>query len=335
MAQAAAGIKGAQVRNRLAEMQMGAAREKLGREEDLRGYLARAAGMEQPLEMMPQVAEAGGLEAMAGLQKIYAPTSPKLTKIREGAPGGMVRDVFVDPTTGMRGAEGEAYFPSAGLADIAPALSGEGPSISARQRQIEKMRTEGEKKAAKVRGQYEDAKKMSLDLDRFLALNETVQTGSLYGTNLAQTTAATMLPDVAEMKAIQDRLTPQMRQGMPGAASDRDVAMFRGATVGLGKPKEANANIVRAHAIQTQNLKDKADFIAWHQEKFGQAGASADRKWSKYLKENEIFDHKADRGAYKLNPSRIDWESWFIGGQREPESAICRRSRREGRTRIL
>lgn len=71
MSQQAAAIKGAGMRNRLAEMQMGAAREKMGREESLRNYLAQAAGMDQPLEMMPQVAEVGGLEAMAGLKKLY------------------------------------------------------------------------------------------------------------------------------------------------------------------------------------------------------------------------------------------------------------------------
>lgn len=44
--------------------------------------------------------------------------------------------------------------------------------------------------------------------------------------------------------AILNRLTPAQRQGMPGAASDRDVAMFRGALPQLGQTKEGQRTIM-------------------------------------------------------------------------------------------
>ena len=44
--------------------------------------------------------------------------------------------------------------------------------------------------------------------------------------------------------AILNRLTPAQRQGMPGAASDRDVAMFRGALPSLGQTKEGQKIIL-------------------------------------------------------------------------------------------
>lgn len=44
--------------------------------------------------------------------------------------------------------------------------------------------------------------------------------------------------------AILNRLTPAQRQGMPGAASDRDVAMFRGALPTLGQTKEGQKTIL-------------------------------------------------------------------------------------------
>ena len=53
---------------------------------------------------------------------------------------------------------------------------------------------------------------------------------------------------LAEMEAFSsviDRLTPQMRQGMPGAASDRDVAIFKNALPSMIKTPEGNAIVIQ------------------------------------------------------------------------------------------
>lgn len=52
---------------------------------------------------------------------------------------------------------------------------------------------------------------------------------------------------LAEMEAFSsviDRLTPQMRQGMPGAASDRDVAIFKNALPSMLKTPEGNKIVI-------------------------------------------------------------------------------------------
>ena len=117
----------------------------------------------------------------------------------------------------------------------------------------------------------------------------------------------------AEGKAIQDELTPLMRQGLPGAASDRDVAMFAGATVGIGKPEETNLNIIKAVEIRTKLYQDKLnfeqDYFAQNKHTFGM-----DAAWQKYLEANKIFDPTAPMGEYKLNQNRMGYKEWFKTG---------------------
>ena len=50
---------------------------------------------------------------------------------------------------------------------------------------------------------------------------------------------------VQAYEALLNRLTPAQRQGMPGAASDRDVAMFRGSLPQLWNTEAGRKTIVR------------------------------------------------------------------------------------------
>ena len=53
-------------------------------------------------------------------------------------------------------------------------------------------------------------------------------------------------PQLNEMQAIQDRLTPQQRVAGSGATSDFDAKMFRNALPSPDKPKATNENIIKA-----------------------------------------------------------------------------------------
>lgn len=52
-------------------------------------------------------------------------------------------------------------------------------------------------------------------------------------------------PPLQAYEALLNRLTPQQRQGLPGAASDRDVAIFRGALPQLWNTPEGRETIVQ------------------------------------------------------------------------------------------
>ena len=146
-------------------------------------------------------------------------------------------------------------------------------------------------------------------LDRFMQLNSKNETGARYAVPGAKTIAGTLSPEIGEMKSIVDMLTPMMRNGMPGAASDRDVAMFRGATVGLDKPKKTNENIALGLKVANQNVIDKATFLSEYISQYGHDRGS-DVEWKKYLRENPIFDPLSPTGSYKINPRRKTYNEW-------------------------
>jgi hypothetical protein len=150
------------------------------------------------------------------------------------------------------------------------------------------------------------------DIDRFLSLNQEVETGPIAGSSLVAGVRGVTDPNLQEMESISNKLTPMMRQGMPGAASDRDVAMFRGATVGLTKNREANKNVGLGLKTSRQNAIERTNFMQEYFDK-NTTLRGADTKWAEYLESNPIFDPEAPDGSYELNPNRQEYKDYFSG----------------------
>jgi hypothetical protein len=157
---------------------------------------------------------------------------------------------------------------------------------------------------------------MIQDLNRFMYLNDRNRTGGVSGLPGVRDVRGMFDEEVAEMSSIVDKMTPMMRQGMPGAASDRDVAMFRGATVGMNKPPEANRNIANGLIAANQNKVDNIEFKRWYLEQNGSL-KGAQQAWKEYLNSNPIFNPQAPTGSYQLNPNRATWDQYFIQGVRK------------------
>ncbi len=153
------------------------------------------------------------------------------------------------------------------------------------------------------------------DLDRFVELMDADGgTGGAYRLPLGLgDVVAAFDEEGSQMKAISDKLTPRMRQGMPGAASDRDVAMFRGSTVSLDKPTEANRKIAMGFKVANQNLLDRREF---RQAYFGKNGhvQGADALWKRYLEANPIFKNN----KYEMNDKRKTWREFFSVPETSP-----------------
>lgn len=141
-------------------------------------------------------------------------------------------------------------------------------------------------------------------MDEFVKINEKADTGGAYtmvGPGLpGSETAARMLggDPVQRMMTITSRMTPAMRQGLPGAASDRDVALFQDATVGIGKSRKVNAQIrdmTKAMIIRS------GDFLAF-KEAYARANNTllgAQEKWDEYVDANPLFEQSGE-GLPKL-----------------------------------
>lgn len=159
-------------------------------------------------------------------------------------------------------------------------------------------------------------------IKRFLQLNSKVGTGGAMGLGVVSGSAALLDPRVAEMKAISDRLTPAMRQGMPGAASDRDVAMFQSATVGIRKPGPANTAVGRALVAAADRQGGYVAFLEDYAKKNGSL-LGAQEEWDAYAAANPMFDE--DGQGNLIVRKQQPWREFF--GESAPGSARATPSR--------
>ncbi len=128
------------------------------------------------------------------------------------------------------------------------------------------------------------------DAQEFMALNEDNSTGGVWSLPVVQGTRAAFDPEFSRMRSIQERLTPSQREAGSGAMSDRDVEMYRRATLNVGTPREANQ--ANAAVIQA-GARNAADYSAFLDE-FARANngslAGATEQWMNYSAANPLFD---------------------------------------------
>lgn len=142
-------------------------------------------------------------------------------------------------------------------------------------------------------------------LDEFQQLNERTDTGPL----LEKVPGTIMFSkDRQRMQSIANELTPSMRQGLPGAASNFDVAMFKSATVGVDKDKETNDAVIAAFKAQTAR---DADYLKFRQDYLNRYKTlnGANAAWKGYVEANPIFDPKSEEP--KINTAIQTREQYF------------------------
>lgn len=119
----------------------------------------------------------------------------------------------------------------------------------------------------------------------------------------------------AELRSIIKKIVPQMRPAGSGTTSDRDMKIFEQATVGLGKDKEANLNIVRGRKLVDENNIAKEELRYEWVNNGGNLG-DFDKAWRQYLNANPIFENESG----KLNKNRQDAYNWFSRGTQQPQT---------------
>lgn len=156
---------------------------------------------------------------------------------------------------------------------------------------------------------------------RFMDLNRQVGTGAGFAIP-GVSMVGRVDPRIAEMQSITDKLTPAMRQGMPGAASDRDVAMFQSATVGLNKPGDANQSVANAIVAASKRQQDYVAFLENYAKTNGSLlGAQED--WDAYAAANPMFA-EGGKGVLQVNKT-TPWREFFGEAKAAPAGAPARR----------
>ena len=144
--------------------------------------------------------------------------------------------------------------------------------------------------------------------------NQKVKTGGVSGAIKKKLPTALLNDETQELQSIINKIVPQMRPTGSGATSDRDMAIFEKATVGLDKNKEANLNIVRGRRAVDENAIAREELRAdWVNQ--GGSLTDFDRVWRDYLNANPIFSNSNG----ELNSSRISAYDWFSGKRNQPK----------------
>ena len=133
---------------------------------------------------------------------------------------------------------------------------------------------------------------------------------------------------IQEMNSISDKMTPLLRNGFPGAASDSDRRMFRGGAPGSEKSPEVNRNIIVGMQTAAQNAQDRLSFMEAY---VGQNNTlrGANEQWQKYLNANPIFDPNGNPSAPSLNTGRQSWREFFTAGNQSNDAPLNDDERRE------
>lgn len=167
---------------------------------------------------------------------------------------------------------------------------------------------------AKLRGGLGEAKNLSLSATRFGVLMAEQNTGGIFRQLPGSgTLEGAFSPAIKEMTAIVDRITPLMRQGLPGAASERDTKMFRGAAFGTDKDPQTNKNLILGFQMHYQNNVEQVEFLEAFVSAHGHLRGST-IAWREYLEANPIYDAKSTPQILQLNPSRQSWKEHFGKG---------------------
>lgn len=139
-----------------------------------------------------------------------------------------------------------------------------------------------------------------------LLLNPNVETGGVKGATLDALPDFMLNKETAELRSKIKETVPQMRPKGSGSTSDKDMKIFEQATVGLGKDKEANLNIVRGRKIVDENDIAKEE-LRYEWLTNGGNLADFDKQWRRYINENPIFANEDG----KLNTNRKNAYEWF------------------------
>lgn len=140
-------------------------------------------------------------------------------------------------------------------------------------------------------------------------LDNGVETGGIVGyakKNWLPTSA--LSPETQEFQSLVSKLVPQQRPAGSGTTSDRDMAIYEKATIGLDKDTKTNKNILALGKAMAENDKAYEELRAeWASS--GRSLAEFDKIWRKYANEQRIYN---DDGT--INKDRIDPYDWFANG---------------------
>lgn len=198
------------------------------------------------------------------------------------------------PDGSLRVKRGAQWLPTGSM------YVGPGPKLEPQERKsLETARAAAEKAGGTLQ-----------DLDRFSTLNKQQKSGGPLGWPIVRDVVGAFDPEVGEMNAITNRLTPAQREAGSGAMSDRDVEMYRSSVVSYGQQGPANKAIGARSRAGAIRQKEHAEFLDYFARVNGTLNG-AQEMWNAYKEAEPVYDHQ--KGSVRRYQP---WRAYFgIGAQ--------------------
>jgi hypothetical protein len=170
------------------------------------------------------------------------------------------------------------------------------------------LRESSQDRASRSQAAQDAIRMQSVDRQarEFMAAHQDVATGGLWNLPLGHEIRQAVNPDFARMRSIQEELTPSQREPGSGAMSDRDVEMYRRATLNVSAPGPANAQNARVLRAAARNQADYSAFVDEWARANGGSLAGATERWMEYSNANPMFDDNGQPVG-----ARVSWRQHF------------------------
>lgn len=276
-----------------------------------------------------------GARATAPQRVSQSRGGPEIIRPGQAAPTAAWRNMTPDEVAaaGMRPGTAAQVNATTGQTRVAqqPAAAGRGGAAATGGNRPARLSAQEEITLKDLRKEVSAAQNMRPLLEQMRSLARDLETGGMYAMPGAARVAGAFDARIRRFESLTDQMTPLMRNGLPGAASDKDVAMFRSAAPSLDKPREANIAGINAGIALSNRMGDYLAFMdAYANENNTLRGAS--EVWARYINEHPLFAEDA-RGlpqVRRVPPWRTYFRDGLGNGGQSTGSAPARRTATQG-----
>lgn len=215
------------------------------------------------------------------------------------APEGTVIEM---PDGSQRVKRGGQWLPLSGYNTAAP-----GAGFMTSDAAAPKLSADVQKVLIDQRANARKAADAAADARRFVDLNQDVATGGIDDWGPIGVVTSMFDPKKSEMRAIGERMVPANREPGSGEMSNKDVDMYRAATLSIDKPGQTNQAMAGVLEAGARRKSDYASFLDFYIQRRGSLLGS-EEAWASYAEANPLFEKgKTGTVVRKTTP----WRQWF------------------------
>lgn len=176
----------------------------------------------------------------------------------------------------------------------------------------------GDRYLEKVNDAVDQARALASTAKQFVAINQNVITGAAPGS----VPAVAQSEDMRQLNQISESLVPFLPR-TPGAISNFEAVKLGSSTLSPKNPRAVNEAIGRRYEALATLTAENQDFLNKWRTVHDGSTQGADTVWSRYLKENPVFDPKYPKDARPVQ-GRMSFDEWANKTYYSPQKPAAR-----------